>query len=372
MIEEQESASSYEEEFCKELTAGQWIAYKYLISQSGILSILGSSLIIFMVLYRGRHGDGKFQDRLLLPMSVFDIIESIAWAFSTTPIPHGSSCTYGAVGNQATCVTQGFMITMGLCVPFYNAMLCIYYLLVVKYNVSDEDIAKYEPLMHIVSICPALIAAIIAAANDLFNNYIFACWIVDDKYVDIYSTSDDVVLFGLHVLISIFGVLILLTIGYCTINMYRFVKNRELTMSTYRFQRPRDGGTNAPSTENSRTSSRSSRLSNTAIDVKKQAFLYVGSFILTYIFSGICIAFEIFETELPYVLMLLQAIFAPLQGFWNFLAYIRLRFNAISRQHNDKGILRRLYITVFHKPEPSRQSRRRSSAARSRRRRHSV
>ncbi len=95
-----------------------------------------------MVLRRGRDGFAKFQNRLLLPMSVFDIIGSIGWAFSTTPIPRGSNCTYGALGNEATCVTQGFMITLGLAVPMYNAMLCIYYLLVVKYNIRDEVIVE--------------------------------------------------------------------------------------------------------------------------------------------------------------------------------------------------------------------------------------
>ena len=128
-----------------------------------------------MVIHRGRVGIAKFQNRLLLPMSVFDIIGSIGWAFSTTPIPRGSNCSYGAVGNEATCVTQGFMITLGFIVPMYNAMLCIYYLLVVKYNVRDEVIAKYEPLMHLICICPALSATIVAATNDLFNNFISIC-----------------------------------------------------------------------------------------------------------------------------------------------------------------------------------------------------
>ena len=56
----------------------------------------------------------------------------------------------------------------------YNAMLCIYYLLVVKYNVRDEVIAKYEPHIHLISICPALITAVeklnIVIKNQSSNN----------------------------------------------------------------------------------------------------------------------------------------------------------------------------------------------------------
>lgn len=326
------------------------------------------------MVYRRERTDEptQFQNRLILPMSVFDIIGSIAWAFSSTPIPRGSNCTYGALGNQATCITQGFMITLGTIVPMYNAMLCIYYLLVVKYKIRDEAIAKYEPLMHFTCICPALAVSIVAASNGLFNNFSLVCWIVErDNYkFDLNNTSDHTIRKNVHMFVAIFGALVLLTIGYCMISMCRFVKEQELMMSTYQFSRPDEN--DAPG--NRARSSQYSRLSNPAIDTKKQAFLYIGSFVFTYSFSTVCIAFEFFGTELPFILMLLQGISAPLQGFWNFLAYTRPRWNIISRQHNDKGIMRRFYLTVFHQPEellPGQIGRRGSSTLRMRRR-HSV
>ena len=307
-------------------------------------------------------------------MSVFDIIGSIGWAFSTTPIPRGSTCTYGAIGNEATCITQGFMISLGLIVPMYNAMLCIYYLLVVKYNVRDEVIAKYEPLMHFISICPALTGAIVAAANDLFNNFLTTCWIIErgtfGQHEKVYH-GENAVLSALYGIGMLFAVLILLTIGYCMISIYKFVKGQQVKMSTYQFQRPDTNDAPSGNSRTTTTSSRTSRLSKDVIDTKKQAFIYVGSFILTHTFSFICLVLNLFWAAVPFQLMLLSGITTPLQGFWNFLAYIRPRFNNISRQHNEKSILRRLYITVFHKPEdpPPIQGRRRSLR---RRRRHSV
>ena len=228
------------------------------------------------------------------------------------------------------------MITMGLIVPMYNAMLCIYYLLVVKYKVRDEVIAKYEPLMHFVSFCPGLIVAIVAAANDLFNNFSFVCWIQERYNFDPNDTNGhepSIVLSAIYITYAIFGTFVLFTIVYCMISLYKFVKNQEIKMSTYQFQRP--DSNSGLSSRNSRRSSQSSRLSNDVVDTKKQAFLYVASFILTYLFTVNFIIFEIFETELPYILMLIQGILAPLQGLWNFLAYIRPRFNIVCSQHNE-------------------------------------
>ena len=319
------------------------------------------------MVYRRERTDEptQFQNRLILPMSVFDIIGSIAWAFSSTPIPRGSNCTYGALGNQATCITQGFMITLGTIVPMYNAMLCIYYLLVVKYDIRDEVIAKYEPLMHLFAIIPPLSVSIVAATNDLFNNYSWVCWIVDRHHYDFDPNNENnedknLLITVIYIIAAVFGLLVLLVIGYCMINIYTFVKNRERAMNAYQFQRP------------GRVPASSSRLSNTTIETKKQAFLYVVSFILTYSFTIFAVVFDLSSKgKVPFPLFLIHGILAPLQGFWNFLTYIRPKLNTISRQNIGRSLLRRLYITVVHEPEHSSRQGRRGSMRR-RRRRHSV
>lgn len=349
---------------CYERTVSQWIIYKIFTAQSSILSILGSSLIIFMVLRRTRNDlPQSFQNRLLLPMSVFDIIGSIGLAFSSMPVPRGSDCTYGAIGNKATCITQGFMLTLHCVVPMYNTMLCVYYLLAVKYRVKDETFLKYEALMHIVSIGPAVSAAIIAAANNLFNNYSIFCWLAEsNKYeVDLNNINDhedrNNVLSGLYSTLMVFCGLTFFVIAFCMISIYAFVRERELKMKSYAFQRPvEDNGTSGNTTR------RTSRLSRDVIDTKKQASLYVGSFILTYLFTIIIMGFDlVLQQKFPLPLWLLQGVFAPLQGFWNFFAFIRPRFNIISRDHSEKSMLQKLFLAVVLKPEPTRQRKRKRS-----------
>ena len=246
-------------------------------------------------------------------MSIFDIIGSIGWAFSTAPIPQGSNCAYGAIGNEATCATQGFMLTLGLIVPWYNAMLCIYYLLVVKYNVRDEVIARYEPLMHLISICPTLTVAIVAAANDLLNNFSsICCWVQHrDHYEPNHDHEPSTILFAIYSASAISTALILLTIGYCMICLYTFVKNQQVKMNTYQFQRPDNIDSSSGNTIFRRRSD-FSRLSNDVIDTKKQAFLYVGSFVLTYFFTNVCLVLDIIQIKAPYPVILMQGISAPL------------------------------------------------------------
>jgi len=53
---------------------------------SGSLSILGSSWIIFEVL-RDKKKQAMVYHRLLLGLSIFDVIISFAWFLSTWPVP---------------------------------------------------------------------------------------------------------------------------------------------------------------------------------------------------------------------------------------------------------------------------------------------
>ena len=309
-------------------------------------------LIIFMV-YRRNGGTGQRlsqQNRLLVPMSVFDIIGSVALALSTTPIPKGSLCTFGAMGSKGTCITQGFMITLGLCVPFYNAMLCIYYLLIVKYNKKDHMIAKYEPYMHFVSISVPLIVAVIGLTKNLFNNDSILCWFADEDTftIDREDTMSNVFLTSIYLASFAFFGVILLVIIYCMTNIYLFMKTLEVNMDAYRFPRSVQSLVSRQNNRSSRTSN--TRHSNKLQDTKKQATLYVGSFVLTYFFTIILMTLDIFELPTPYPILLMQGIFHPLQGFWNFFAYIRPRYIIVRTQHNNKNFFQHLIITILTKP----------------------
>lgn len=147
---------------------------------SSILSLFGSFWILIEVLTdksrlpKRRHP----YHRLLLGMSVYDILESV-WNFcSTWAIPRGTAGVWEPRGTTATCSAQGFFLTLSVAVPIYNAFLSLYYVMVINYGIDDQKIAKCaEPAMHLVAFGWAFFTAMYSLVAGLLNNANLWCWI---------------------------------------------------------------------------------------------------------------------------------------------------------------------------------------------------
>lgn len=158
-------------------TQSQQIALAVVPKFSSILSLLGSTWILVEVL----TGKGKLRqvyNRLLGMMALYDILESV-WNFASTwPIPRGTQGVWGASGTTATCAAQGFFLQFSLGVPIYNACLSIYYLLIIRYGISEERIQRYiEPSMHVIVFLISGGTAFASAGLNLLNNANLWCWI---------------------------------------------------------------------------------------------------------------------------------------------------------------------------------------------------
>lgn len=162
---------------------------------SSVFSLFGSIWIIIEVATEGRKIHNPYH-RLLLAMSVYDTLESF-WNFgSTWPIVEGSPDIIWAVGNVATCEAQGFFLTLSVAVPIYNAMLSIYYILVINYRYTNTMLKKrVEPIMHFVAFFWSFGTASYSLATGLFNNANLWCWIaplpLDCKDTITYGTVED-------------------------------------------------------------------------------------------------------------------------------------------------------------------------------------
>ena len=146
---------------------------------SSVLSLFGSAWIAIEVLTETDIPKRKHPyHRLLFAMSVYDILESL-WNFTSTwPIPKGTENVFGASGNTATCSAQGFFLTLSVAVPIYNALLSLYYLLVINYNFKDTQLRRWvEPSMHAIAFIWAFGTATSSAAMGLLNNANLWCWI---------------------------------------------------------------------------------------------------------------------------------------------------------------------------------------------------
>lgn len=152
------------------------------------LSIPGSLFIISQALADSRRGRGStVMQRALVGMSVIDVLSSIAWFLSSWMAPKGSFVY--AVGNSATCEAQGFLLQIAIGAPLYNGALVLYYLLVIKYQWKQAQLARLERYLTMAIWIWSLGTAfvVLALGNLQFVGPI--CWIGDP--VECYDDDDD-------------------------------------------------------------------------------------------------------------------------------------------------------------------------------------
>ena len=146
----------------------KWIVASWIPHFTGALSLLGSSAVIYMIISDRAEKLAKPNNRLMLMLCAFDVIQSAAVAMSTWPFPR-SDDIYGSMGNMTTCKVQYFFAALGLTVPMYNASLCMLYLLTIKHRLHPRHFAtKIEPFLHTASVLiPLILASVPVAMNQV-------------------------------------------------------------------------------------------------------------------------------------------------------------------------------------------------------------
>ena len=187
---------------------------------SSFLSALGSSCIVLTLIFGsggnyGGRGDGSSNinitpqlqlrrkqhalhltfNRLLLALSVVDILSSSATFFTTWAIPSTSDGAMKqylwdiefpyASGNDATCTAQGFFIQFGFLSSCLIMMfISIQFVLVVKYRWHVERMRKAEVVFFVIGVVFPLGSAIVMASLDVFNTTgTQFCWIHQSPFL---------------------------------------------------------------------------------------------------------------------------------------------------------------------------------------------
>lgn len=195
----------------RSLTLQQKTAIAYLPCATGTLSLIGSCLIIRKIVARKKK-DIKPYHRLLFGFCILDIPFAFSKMLGPIPVPAGSG-SVGALGTPATCAVAGmfgqvsslvfcsshrifffvhcvFFVSAALSPffkqwssipPIYMASLSFYFLLRIRYNVSDEVIAKkYECFLHFVPWFVCFATCVAGHVLEIFNPMVLpelGCWI---------------------------------------------------------------------------------------------------------------------------------------------------------------------------------------------------
>jgi len=293
---------------------------------TALFSILGSLAIVYMVISDRKNKLIKSSHRILLLMSIFDIMQSSACTFSSMAIPKNPDYP-GSMGNETTCTIQGFFLALGLAVPLYNSSLNSFFLLSIRYKTDPKIFSrKVEPYLHAFSIFIPLIFSITFTVTGNMKP------IMDTGCVPATRAGQ-----------IFFTVVIVFCILVCLFTMCQIcwtVISQNVSMDKYVFRRM-----NSQSTP-----SRSNRsLSSNDRETVKQAVMYTCAFFLTWTFpiTGGIIWKGGTGKPIPYWISILTMLFYPLQGFWNFLFYVRPGVYYVL-ESTDKSFIGALREVVFN------------------------
>lgn len=125
--------------------------------------------------------------------------------------------------------------------------------------------------------------------------------------------------------------------------VYAHVRNQEKRMEKY--------ASNSLAEDSSKQMTQHKR-------VKNQASMYVGAFLITWLFPTLFQLVIVIAGKYPFPLLLLTATFVPIQGFLNLVVFLRPKFmrykNANPGVNTVKAWFEMLYLEVTGQPTPSR------------------
>lgn len=304
----------------------------------GPLSILGSVLIL-LTLYRTKKILGSkaihTYHRLLCGIAVFDIILSIAATMGTLMMPAELGIP-GAHGNTGTCTFQGFLYQMGIGSFSYSASLMVYYVLVLRFNVSSAKMVKYfEPWLHAIPLIFHFTTGILGLFWEVYNPSGIRCWVGTYPPGCEYSQDDELdcerggkhsEVFGLwlttYATMFVTGIIII-----CLIIVISTVLQQHYASRQHVY----------PGSAPNRAQQDRVRL------VVSQCLLY-GIFFLNVVLWGVAatlmeLAGETFDAlGDDFWLASIASTLFPIEGFFYFLIYIRPRYLSLRQRSNNSSL----------------------------------
>ncbi|KAI8801522.1 hypothetical protein BJ742DRAFT_836836 [Cladochytrium replicatum] len=280
------------------LTAAQQSSLQPIIQSAASLSFLGSVFIIATYLFV--ESFRKPSNRLVFYMSFANMLGSIFMFLSSWPARTWQ--------NRALCTAQGWLMnTFMLAAIMWSGCLSLQVLLATRKGSNVDQLQQYERWFHLVSwgVPVALSTLLLFIASDVYGDAVLWCWITasyqEYRFWFFYMWLWAIFLFN-------FG--IYLWVGY-------------VLMSTQNKIRKMSGG------NSSWVPSKGMR-----IYLFKTSF-FILAFFINWIWGSVNRLQNMFNpSEQVYALFVLHAIFTPLQGFLNFIAYFLVHY--LFRQRSEK------------------------------------
>jgi hypothetical protein len=287
---------------------------------ASMLSLLSSLYIIWDTISLPRN-TRKMYHRILLGMSISNLVSSLAWFFTTWPIPPEVLPVWGASGTQATCSAQGFFAQFSLSTVFYNGGLALYYYLVIRRGWTERALEKsrVEWFMHGVSLSIPLATSSAAVGMGLMNPIGWDCWIASvplnceeswlNNGVSTCTRGDNANLYQWIFFYLPLWMIIFTVTCVMGLILYQF-READKSIDKWRQKAESTGASPTDSRKN-----RSVKRNKRSKEIGRQCLFYVGSFYVTWFFPTILRIHEVTGGKSVYYHWVqLSAAFVPVQG----------------------------------------------------------
>jgi len=307
-------------------------AYDQIPRAMACFSLLGSCWIVVEVLTNAQKRV-HIQKRLLVGMSATDIITSITYIWGVSAFP---SEMPSGLGNTTTCDVQGFLGQFTPSTAFYNFALAFYYLAMIQYKWSQRELKRIENYCHVIALVFPVVTGAICVHLKVFNPAYIHCWIYEYPYGCLHSDEIDCIRGGNESVVvglgwGLYYAPVLISLAFGSIAMfkvYRGVKAQFETSQKYRMPASNQVPDEDPDTVNTTSSRKKPAPTKEECVMTKQVatqgLCYFGAFVVTWFFPFVTTILE--NTGIDNIPVLFGlAISLPLQGFMNWLVYIRPR-----------------------------------------------
>jgi len=307
---------------------------------TAVPTIFGSGYIVQNVV-RNPQKRGLLYHRILLLMSLMDLVSGIRSFIGTWPVPKGTPGSYGAIGTTQTCTAHGsFGHGSFLSSSLYNGSLATYYVLSIAYGWSETRCKRVEPCLHAIPLLIGWGTAIAALPLTLFNSIVYSCWIAGLPAGCGKEGQEQVCIRGENASIYrwafyhafVWSNFVFLSACMCLV--YRAVLKTERRTERYRYVQE---GQN-------RRKRRKSR------EVAFQALLYVFAYYGTWIWNPINYIYIEFNGRPYFPTYLMQTCINPMSGFFNSIIYLRPKYKKFRKKYPEKSLCQILRMLFSNSP----------------------
>ena len=310
---------------------------------SGSISWISSCALILTILKSRQRLSVTFH-RIMVVMSLSDLISSFAISLGAIPCPVYSNLWLSS-GNKASCEVQGFFGAFMMTTPLFNGMLCIHFLLSIKYGVSANIRKAIDPFLIIIPLIWGFFTSSYYLVTNAYNPHVGTkiCWITEfpfdcDKKQDVecirgegsqhsfvYRTS-----FFLNFLVVPFVII-------TTLSVIHFHLRREEASFQDRIL-VLGGQRSIPS------------LSRRSL---YQLLSYSGAWFVSHIFYIIVyIRSDLLKANVPLPVYFLLQVFYPLQGFLNFLVFMFPKVRTYKQRHPGICCFKAMIDVMLNRTRP--------------------